>query len=160
MNYYIVTRNPIARAGIIRRLMEKGYSLFGGYTVSDYFTKWPAQTYPVVLTRLNTRKELVIDLMEMKQTNLLGADYSQVKNVNSIPNLYKSNVAAKLPNKTVAFPTATKYSLTYQKASGEVGNYTISAPIEANNESIVAYAFGRGIRTFKKSRVRSFSKTC
>ena len=64
MNYLIKTANPIARAGVIRKLMAKGYKLAGANTVSTYFTEWPAAKYPyvLVLTDGSFLKTPMIDL--------------------------------------------------------------------------------------------------
>lgn len=56
------------------------------------------------------------------------------------------------------FPPAAKYEITYTKANGETSTYVISNPIEEDATSFTAYAFGRGVRTFIKSRVRSFAR--
>ncbi|HYG36510.1 MAG TPA: hypothetical protein VEC99_17080 [Clostridia bacterium] len=61
-------------------------------------------------------------------------------------------------NPPLVFPPAAKYELTYTKANGETMDYLISNPIEEDAESFTAYVFGRGVRTFIKSRVSRFSK--
>jgi hypothetical protein len=58
----------------------------------------------------------------------------------------------------LVFPQAAKYEVTYTKANGETNQYTVSNPIEEDANSFTAYVFGRGVRTFIKSRVRSFTK--
>ena len=160
-NYFTVTRNPIARAGIIRKLMTKGYSLYGKYTVSDYFQKWPANAWPVVCVRFDGEfaNKPTIDLMPHIKYAMQrrGAVQVSPRQISSIPDTTQA-VEPQPQHIPPAFPSAAKYSITYMKADGSIGNYTISNPIEANNDVITAYAFGRGIRTFKKARVRSFSK--
>lgn len=144
--YYITNHNPIARAGIIRKLMAKGYKLYSEYTVSDYFTMFPAATHPHVI--LNQTR------IDLRTCVSHSEDYIKVTNVNQIPNVV--DVPGRLP----VFPKAAKYSMEYVKSDNTLGTYVISNPIDSNSESITAYAFGRGIRTFKKSKVRSFNKIC
>lgn len=144
--YYITNHNPIARAGIIRKLMAKGYKLYNDYTVSDYFTKFPAATHPhVIVNQTKIDLEAYVSHAEV---------YVKVTNVNQIPNVV--DVPGRLP----VFPKAAKYSMEYVKSDNTLGTYVISNPIDSNSESFTAYAFGRGIRTFKKSKVRSFNKIC
>lgn len=163
-NYFTVTRNPIARAGVIRKLMAKGYSLFtdtngSSFTVSDYFTRWPAQQWPVVIIRNDGPFAARPSIDMMPHVEGMPSDAIRVSPVTlaGVPNAKTTPVSkCALP----VFPNPAKYSIEYVKADGTVGNYTISNPIEANTDSITAYAFGRGVRTFKKPRVRSFSKIC
>jgi len=152
-NYFTITKNPIARAGIIRKLLAKGYSLPEPYTVSDYFSKWPAQYWPVVIVRFDGefRNKPTIDLMPSAYGIPSGSVQVSPNEISAIPQITS-------PDKSLVFPPAAKYNITYTKADGTMGNYMISNPIEANNDSITAYAFGRGVRTFVKSRVRSFSR--
>jgi hypothetical protein len=56
------------------------------------------------------------------------------------------------------FPPAAKYSITYRTSEGKIKDYEISNPIEANTDQITAYAFGRGVRTFKKNRISRLTK--
>lgn len=155
-NYYLVTRNPIARAGIIRTLMRKGYRLFGNCTVSDYFNKWPANKWPVVITRSDGEfaKKPIIDLM----TYVSGAN--PLMHTRISPNHADSIPVCNPTTETIpmVLPQPAKYNITYERADGDVGNYTVSNPIEANKDSITVYTFGRGVRTFKKSQIRRFAK--
>ncbi len=59
---------------------------------------------------------------------------------------------------TLFFPPAAKYEITYTKANGETVEYVMSNPIEEDTESFTAYVFGRGVRTFIKSRVSRLNK--
>jgi len=158
-NYYISTRNPIARAGIIRKLMAKGYRLFNGVDVSFVFNHFPAERWRIVLARQDT-PEPEIDLTYTETGIPLSFTRITLSQLNALPNLNKSNVNDKADEEMepVVFPEAAKYSIDYVKADGKVGKYTISNPIESNKDSITAYAFGRGVRTFKMDRVRSFSR--
>lgn len=158
-NYFTVTRNPIARAGIIRKLMAKGYALYENNTVSDYFKRWPADSWPVVMVRFDGEfaNKPTIDLLQ----TTIGIPANSVR-VSPVKVQYfpeSNSPPVVLPDiPAPVFPEAAKYSLDYIKADGSEHNYTISNPIEANKDSITAYAFGRGVRTFKKCRVRRFSK--
>jgi hypothetical protein len=62
------------------------------------------------------------------------------------------------PAPSLTFPPAAKYGITYTKANGETVEYVMSNPIEESAESITAYVFGRGVRTFIKARVSRLSK--
>ena len=166
-NYFTVTKNPIARAGIIRKLMAKGYTLYGKYTVSHYFNDWPAHMWPVVVVRNDATPPFIDLMMESQLRELSDAvriSPSQISKFPDSPSMAFAKEVEKLcptPKLAVAapvFPNPAKYTISYVKADGSMGNYTISNPIEASQDSITAYAFGRGIRTFKKARVRSFSK--
>ncbi len=172
-NYYTVTHNPIARAGVIRKLMAKGYKLAGTQTVSDYFKTWPAEKWPLVTLHPFGGKEMVIDLhmsLEMYQQQMRAyeplADCWPIKvspvTLEGIPTLVGSQ-ASQCTNlievsQNLVFAKPAKYTMEYQKADGTVGNYTIANPIEANDEEFKTYTFGRGVRTFKHARVRSFAK--
>lgn len=155
-NFYIVTRNPIARAGIIRKLLKKGYRLTNGHTVSDYFTTWPAATHPVVIACGHDSDPNYSHIIDLNQINYINLGWKQVTNVKDIPDADCSDLKQSRPSP--AFPEAAKYKVSYTKADGKVGDYTVSNPIEANSDNITCYAFGRGVRTFKKARVQSFSK--
>ena len=161
--FFTVTKNPIARAGIIRKLMAKGYSLYQHYTVGDYFSKWPAKDWPVIVVRSDGpfAGRPTIDLAQTPES--LPSSFQRVSSnagIASIPNAIDINKQAEppAPPKALVFPEPSKYSIEYMKADGSMGNYVISNPIEASNDAVTAYAFGRGVRTFKKARVRSFSK--
>jgi len=56
------------------------------------------------------------------------------------------------------FPEPAKYRLQYRNSRGELKTYTISNPIEANIAAFTSYAFGRGIRTFKRDRITRCEK--
>lgn len=158
-NDFTVTKNPIARAGIVRKLMSRGYSLWGKYTPQDYFAKYPAETWPVVVVRTDGEfaNKPIIDLachvLDMPPT----AVRLSPSEISTVPRVHPCcmaapptrNKARQLPR--VVFPRASKYSLDYVRADGSIGNYTISNPIEATDDSITAYAFGKGVRSFKKS---------
>lgn len=58
----------------------------------------------------------------------------------------------------LVFPPAAKYEITYTKANGETVEYVMSNPIEEDADSFTAYVFGRGVRTFIKSRVSKLSQ--
>jgi hypothetical protein len=157
-NYYTVTRNPIARAGVIRALMRKGYVLFDGKTVSDYFRMWPAETWPVVFTRNDEAgRPPYIDLLRDLQGYKQGFPSNMVRfspnKAHTVPNIAPMIVTA-----SVVLPAPAKYDVTYVTADGRTGNYTVSNPIEANKDSITVYTFGRGVRTFKKNQIRRFAK--
>lgn len=152
LTYYTCTRNPIARAGVIRKLLAKGYRLSYNWTVSDYFTKWPASRWPLVVAQADG----YINLLPVN----ISPDHTWIRFSPVTLKEVGRWSPSSLPSSTPVFPDASKYRLDYTKADGTVANYTISNPIEANQESITAYAFGRGVRTFKKAQVRSFSKIC
>ncbi len=59
---------------------------------------------------------------------------------------------------SLEFPPAAKYEITYTKANGETVHYVMSNPIEEDDRSFTAYVFGRGVRTFIKSRVLRLEK--
>jgi hypothetical protein len=154
-NYYTVTHNPIARAGVIRALMRKGYVLFDGKTVSDYFRMWPAEQWPVVFTRDDEAgRPPYIDLLQGYEEGLRAnmVRFSPNK-AHTVPNIVPMIVTA-----SVVLPAPAKYDVTYVTNDGRTGKYTVSNPIEANKDSITVYTFGRGIRTFKKSQIRRFAK--
>jgi hypothetical protein len=161
-NYYTATKNPIARAGIIRKLLAKGYSLYKNYTVGDYFTKWPAATNPVVMVRFDGEfaGRPTIDLLDTEGG--IPKEYIKVSpaQIDQFPSLNKNGQITRTApaRRSPVFPAAAKYSVEYMKADGSTGNYTISNPIEATSDSITAYAFGKGVRTLKKARIQSFSK--
>lgn len=150
-NYYTITHNPIARAGVIRALMRKGYHLFDGKTVSDYFQMWPAEKWPVVFTRDDDGRQPFIDLLQRYEPGMRS------DMVRFTPNLVHTVPHADL-SKALVFPKPAKYDITYVTADGRTGDYTISNPIDANKDSITVYALGRGIRTFKKARIRRFAQ--
>jgi len=52
-------------------------------------------------------------------------------------------------------PTPRKYHLVYRNKRGQQNEYTISNPIEFNENALTAYAFGRGIRSFIPMRIVS-----
>lgn len=162
-NYYITARNPIVRAGVIRRLMEKGYSLYGDLTVSDYHACWPAHKLPVVIARNDGdfNNGPVIDLTYNIETfrrciSRTKANIQLVKvsplSLHEIPDV-KSNKESAL-----VFPKAAKYSIGYRSVDGYYDSYTISNPVEETEDSITAYTFGRGIRTFKKAGIQNIVK--
>jgi hypothetical protein len=59
---------------------------------------------------------------------------------------------AEVIKKVNALPVA-KYSIKYKKENGQISEYTISQPIEKDDSKITAYAFGKGIRSFKVERI-------
>lgn len=144
--YALYAKNPITRAGIIRALIiDKGYSLYEGLTISDYFNRWPAKDWPVVLACAN-HPHYPINLSQgLRFPNAAGAKW--VADISEIPHA------------GLIFPKAAKYSISYRKAEdNSIGYYIISNPIEESQCSITAYAFKHGIRTFIKSRIRSFKQ--
>lgn len=52
----------------------------------------------------------------------------------------------------VILPPAQKFSLTYNSSKG-YKCYRVSAPIEITEEGFTAYAFNKGIRTFKFDKI-------
>jgi len=168
--YYTSTRNPIARAGVIRALMARGYKLSCNLTVSDYFTKWPAEEFPVVvvgtLRHLIQGSSLIIDLDDGDFRDIRYADEDDISYFSPVTfeglptanELLRNMPLSQSPVEAMVFPSAAKYNVSYEKCNGKVANYVISNPIEASTDSITAHAFGRGVRTFKKCRVRGFSR--
>jgi hypothetical protein len=159
MLYYTSTKNPIARAGIIRQLMDKGYGLFGNLTVSDYFTRWPACVWPVVQV---DDKYGYIDLRQgIPEVELPDLVLVSSKKIYSIPN-FKLRIPVTSRKEKLeiipVFPPSAKYGFSYRTVDGRNGYYTISNPISSNQDSITTYAFGHGIRTFKKSKIRGFCR--
>ncbi len=152
-NYYTKTKNPIARAGVIRGLMALGYIPFHNHTVSELFTAYPAKKWPVVLVRFDRKEQgkPVIDL---------GTNNCKLKDA-----LYFSPVSLNLPpaflesaSYSPAFPESCKYKVDYTDAKGVNSEHIVSAPIDSTNDSITVYSYGRGVRTLKKARIRNFSK--
>lgn len=170
-NYYTITRNPIARAGIIRKLMAKGYSLpHNGnhqFTVGDFFSKWPAHQWPIVIVRMDGSfaSRPTIDLSN-NQADVMAVDKNSIRVSpaqisTAIPHMsmaVMTQVPADAVRPAPVFPEAAKYKITYQKADGSVGDYTVSNPIEMQPDRFTTYAFGKGIKTFIKARVRDFAK--
>lgn len=58
----------------------------------------------------------------------------------------------------MTFPEPAKYALEYRRSDGQIRSYTVSNPIEADDEKITCYAYGRGVRSFLKAQVISFNK--
>jgi len=168
-NYYCSTRNPIARAGVLRKLMSMGYVLFkdpqmsARYTVSDYFTRWPAHIWPVVMVRFDGSfaKEPTIDLLQSSHNVPSDAIKVSSATLKGIPMVSRIETVDSKPNLPV-FPNPAKDSITYQKADGSVGDYVISNPIELQPDRMTCYAFGQGrksgIKTFIKDRIQSFAQ--
>lgn len=60
-----------------------------------------------------------------------------------------------IKNQNIFFlPPPQKFFLVYKKQNGQIKDYVISAPIEANDHSFTCYAFQKGLRSFKISGVR------
>jgi len=60
----------------------------------------------------------------------------------------------------VAFPKPAKYWMRYQRRDGQEKMYLVSNPIEATPDTVTVYAFGSGVRSFIKDRIRRFSRVC
>jgi hypothetical protein len=63
----------------------------------------------------------------------------------------------KIVSESILLPAPQTFSLRYRTEDNEVKSYTISVPIAASEETFTAYAFKRGIRTFKNARVLALS---
>jgi len=147
--YLLATQTEAQRTKVIQTLASKGFTLCrnSSMTVNDVNQRYAQAEYPWV--SIDTTKRGV-DLYRMPPTDSFAIGISQ-EDFNQMARKMK---AENQPMPTVALPRATKYRLFYTKADGEKSQYTISNPIEEGKTFFKAYAFGKGVRTFIKSRVR------
>jgi hypothetical protein len=60
--------------------------------------------------------------------------------------------------KILLVPPAAKFELQYRKKDGSIKTYTVSNPIEIDEQKITTYSFKRGIRSFRKDQIISFEQ--
>lgn len=171
-NFHLVTRNWIARRGIINKLIALGYKCIGDFTPARYEKEYPASRWPVVIAVDSINGESkVIDLRRFCHplTNFCGTKVSPRQLDEMVANkkgVAKAAQTIKTDRNIVALPPAAKYDIEYVKADGKSGKYTISNPVDSNKHSITAYSFKDvrnpgskpGLKTFNKARIRSLSR--
>ena len=54
---------------------------------------------------------------------------------------------------TFTIPTPRKFRLKYRTSANETKDYEISNPISKTDKTFTAYAFGRGIRSFRLDQI-------
>lgn len=65
----------------------------------------------------------------------------------------KSGKIKAVKSNQLKLPKARQYSMLYRKKCGETQAYSVSNPIEQDEETITVYAIGRGIRTFRVENI-------
>ncbi len=150
MRYVIQTPTVAAYKQALIVLYGLGVSLEASrYTVEQVLQRFPH--YPNILLNLSSTGNMWAG--PLSNTNVFNTLISLGQAVDYILEEIKQR-----DKKPLVFPPDGKYRLKYTKEGGEVAEYTVSNPIESNNDSLTVYAFAKGVRTFKKSRVLEFEK--
>lgn len=153
--YVLVPKHPAEYQYFLESLVRLGLELDGPKTVTEYIEKWPLGTHI---------KAIVVNYSERKKNQIGVVSTTYYGNCKPATwNEIVSDIVAEIVINTPklpppVFPPPSKYSITYRTEKGEIKDYEISNPIGANNASITAYAFKRGIRTFKKDRITRCDK--
>lgn len=148
MKYHIITKNNTERLQIMKAAQGLGFQCHSFAfnerpTAEQFCAHFPWSEYPTVVLTDERKKEI-------------AGNASCYGNID-FATFWQQYNAAKA-EKAIVFPKPAKYTMTYKKSNGEVENYTISNPIEETGSDFTAYAFNRGVRTFKKAGVLSFEK--
>lgn len=145
--FYVLARNPITRAWVIKTLLNRGdFSLLNGYTVFPLDKYYPARKFPFVVVYKYGKVGVACSCSDFFSVDVI----KPCQLVNYLNNNYSLA--------TVVFPKAAKYKIVYTDTSGHTKDYLISNPIEETVNNFTTYAFKHGIRTFIKTQVRSFIK--
>ena len=143
--YEIYCKSAQERLAVLQILTKFGCRIHGqaDYTAEDFDAKHPYFRYPTI--------QVVIK--DKYITGVVSSCYGGIEQLSDV-------VAALLmPLKPViVFPKPSKYSIVYKTLDGKVDTYQISNPLSADNDKITAYAFGKGIRSFKKANISAFEK--
>jgi len=146
--YFTVTKTEAERTKIINAFSN--YSLPATSEVLQ--SSYPQLTWPYVSADTETKK------LDFHQAPPHNGEMALVFN----EFLKVSKIKAATPTvttETLVLPNPAKYKMVYRDHKGRCKTYTISNPIEAKTDSFTAYAYGRGIRTFKKNRILKLNKT-
>jgi hypothetical protein len=153
--YVLVPKHPAEYQYFLESLVKLGLELDAPKTVPEYINTWPLEKITAIVVNYSAFKKNQIG------TITTGTTYEKSK-----PATWDevvSDIAAEIITNTPklpppVFPPAAKYRITYRTERGEIKGYEISNPIESDANVITAYAFKRGVRSFKKDRITRCDK--